>query len=249
MGNCFSVDVASQRPSLIVAPNITNLQIHTLFYAWRLIVQASKHRYELDLAHGRLAALHQQIADNESTVENAHAIVARSHTATHRNTNWTPDVCVVCFDSTKTKMACCSRGKHNICLECISKLCDECKDVDEIECPYRTEGCTGILCDDVIGQTSGGQCVFYERQHRKTLALMFTILRKTDDRVFLRMRYLQRDGSFSALQCSQCGYGPMEHSRCDDLREYHQKDGVNNHCPQCHHFEECVTRLEKWDGQ
>merc|ERR1712025_710833 len=62
----------------------------------------------------------------------------------------------------------------------------------------------------------------------------------------LRRQYLGR-----AYQCALCGFGPVDHFACGDLETHHGEnaDGatINNACPRCGWFSECIRDWPKWD--
>lgn len=250
MGGCLSaheVQVTRPRNTMRVLDDAFELVfVRNILYVWRLIAVTNQHSYEMRLAHDRLGTLHQRLADNEAIVMNAISLIDRNHTscdfAQRCNT------CTVCLEA-KTKWVSCSCNSHDVCLECISNLCFNHKNALEMPSCPSTEGCAGVFNDDAIAQTEGGRYILAERQHRKTLDNILRIFDESAPQVTgLKLMYLKSDGTYSALQCSKCGFGPIEHSHCDDLREFHQKRGILNHCPRCHHFEDCVTKLSPWSG-
>lgn len=236
--SCFDLSIGAHHMRVIV-------------YAWRLLAMTSKHRYEMNLSHDRLGTLHQRLADNEGTVARALSLIqsggtssARSFEARTRDTS----TCVVCLTST-TSWIRCSRECHDVCLGCASTLCFGYKGASSaLPCP-STEPCAGTFEDGAIARTEGGRRMLAERQHRKTVDMIASILSESPfDRASLKIRYLKSDGSFDALQCPMCGFGPIEHSHCNDLREFHQRLGIRNQCPRCDHFEECADKLVPWLG-
>lgn len=63
----------------------------------------------------------------------------------------------------------------------------------------------------------------------------------------LRRQYLGR-----AFQCGQCSFGPIDHFACGDLEAHHGEDVggavINNACPRCNWFSECISDWPRWDG-
>lgn len=61
------------------------------------------------------------------------------------------------------------------------------------------------------------------------------------------LRYLP-----NARQCKKCGFGPVDHKDCSDLRAHHgQQIGsthIDNSCPKCHWFTENIRDWPRWDG-
>jgi hypothetical protein len=53
----------------------------------------------------------------------------------------------------------------------------------------------------------------------------------------------------NAKQCAQCGFGPVDHFRCNNLYTHHGRDGINNACPNCNHFASKIDEWNLWDGK
>jgi len=57
----------------------------------------------------------------------------------------------------------------------------------------------------------------------------------------------------NARQCGKCGYGPVDHFACDNLRSHHGENRgtarVNNGCPRCGWFANNINAWPKWDGK
>ena len=119
-----------------------------------------------------------------------------------------------------------------------------------LRCPAMDE-CSGELSDACISQTVQGRDILCVQQHRRSIDLVCTALSQDvsdSDPMFIRLKYINKDGTFDALQCSKCHFGPIEHTRCDDLREFHHKQGVTNRCPRCNHFESLASKFPSWNG-
>ena len=70
----------------------------------------------------------------------------------------------------------------------------------------------------------------------------------------IRNMYRTKDGSYSAYMCGQCKFGPIDHGWCSNLQSHHgeKKMGgghVNNACPKCGWFANCIQQWPKWDGK
>lgn len=228
----------------------TRVTLQKIMHAWRLRVIRRKHAYETDLAHVRIARLHQQLVDKDIIVQNALERLQddRRHAEPPTADRCRQTTCVVCM-ATTSEWATSSCARHDVCFECLSKLCAMHADpTTPIHCPSTNE-CVGAFADDVIASTVEGRRVLAERQHRQTVEMICPMMGDgVDERVALRMRYLKSDGTYSALQCPACGFGPIEHTHCDDLREFHRKNGIVNSCPRCCHFEDSVAKLVPWSG-
>eukprot|EP00930_Biecheleria_cincta_P055671 TRINITY_DN41970_c0_g1_i1.p1 TRINITY_DN41970_c0_g1~~TRINITY_DN41970_c0_g1_i1.p1 ORF type:complete len:1146 (-),score=258.09 TRINITY_DN41970_c0_g1_i1:213-3650(-) len=70
---------------------------------------------------------------------------------------------------------------------------------------------------------------------------------KEDLAAQLRRQYLGR-----AFQCRQCGFGPIDHFACGDLEAHHGEHVggavINNACPHCGWFSDCISDWPQWDG-
>ena len=54
--------------------------------------------------------------------------------------------------------------------------------------------------------------------------------------------------SSNALQCPQCGHGPVPYIHCSNLQSHHGAGGVSNACPQCNFFAPTTAGWRPWDG-
>jgi hypothetical protein len=52
----------------------------------------------------------------------------------------------------------------------------------------------------------------------------------------------------NARQCVRCGYGPLDHCTCSNLRTHHGKDGINNACLDAKCRSD-IADLPSWDGR
>ena len=57
----------------------------------------------------------------------------------------------------------------------------------------------------------------------------------------------------NAYQCARCGFGPVDHFACQDLRSHHgeAQDGgaaISNACPECGWFSANLADWPRWDG-
>ena len=55
-----------------------------------------------------------------------------------------------------------------------------------------------------------------------------------------------------AYQCGSCGFGPVDHAACADLRRHHGEKTahgvISNACPKCGWFSEKIAEWPAWDG-
>jgi serine/threonine protein kinase len=59
----------------------------------------------------------------------------------------------------------------------------------------------------------------------------------------------------NAYQCGGCGFGPIDHTACSDLRAHHGQSGydgqggqINNACPRCSWFSAELSHWPRWNG-
>jgi hypothetical protein len=81
--------------------------------------------------------------------------------------------------------------------------------------------------------------------------------KKPDDLAVLqesiRLQFTNGNGSFKGKMCPTCGFGPIEHFACENLRDHHHQriaEGVhiNNSCPLCTSFFKHIKTWKNWDG-
>merc|ERR1719473_1491283 len=63
-----------------------------------------------------------------------------------------------------------------------------------------------------------------------------------------------RDALPGARQCGRCGFGPVLHERCSNLRTHHgdTRPGggrISNACRQCGWFASNIAEWPRWDGE
>jgi hypothetical protein len=118
--------------------------------------------------------------------------------------------------------------------------------------------------------------IFAEAQERITRAV-----RETEDRIFAERlqaeenqfaeeeeaararRQAERDRQAlvealrrdfpNARQCGGCGFGPIDHMACNNLRTHHGEQRgpgrINNACPRCGWFRNSIGEWPRWDGR
>jgi len=69
----------------------------------------------------------------------------------------------------------------------------------------------------------------------------------------IRLQFTNGRGQYRGKMCPTCGFGPIEHYACENLKTHHQDriaDGVhiNNSCPLCTYFHSHINKWKKWDG-
>jgi len=75
----------------------------------------------------------------------------------------------------------------------------------------------------------------------------------------VRAQFRKADGSYSAYMCKRCGYGPIDHGKCNDLTAHHHqaigggwiwsRHRISNNCPQCGWFASNIKKWPAWDGK
>ena len=69
-----------------------------------------------------------------------------------------------------------------------------------------------------------------------------------------QLAFLRPDGTFRALQCAACGFGPLLTAFCDDLETHHGQEVAggsrySNACPRCGTLHERASEMDTWDGE
>jgi hypothetical protein len=74
-----------------------------------------------------------------------------------------------------------------------------------------------------------------------------------EDAEMVRAQFRLADGTYNAWMCKRCGFGPVDHSACPDLRSHHgeSRNGfqTSNACPGCDWFVDNRNKWPKWDGR
>lgn len=195
----------------------------------------------------RLAEMHQQIANNEETVANAARMLSSPRSA---STERDSETCVVCLkDAIQSTQ--CDEG-HCICFDCmdsINRLAVRRRNCEVTPCPSPTE-CGSRVSLVNLCKVSSGMDVLREQQHQKTASVVIALLATHPiETVLLKLRYMRHDGTFAAYECSKCHFGPLEHMHCDDLLEWHKREGTNNSCPRCGNLVTTIQKLQEWSGE
>ena len=254
MGDCLSriadVNIVSGCPPSFYSPYVNGLK-RRIFYKWQIEVLKQKHKREHVQTSMRLAELHQRLLNQEDTIANAVRIL---HTQIpERVAGCNEDVhCVVCLN-TVSSLQCvtCSEG-HQTCVTCLDTLCNARfakNQSSEVLCPSPTD-CSALLTSADLCRTLGGRALNAELQHRKTIDLALDVFQKYSlDDARMKLRYMRHDCTFAAYECSECQFGPIEHMHCEDLTEWHNREGHHNSCPCCGHFVTSTDLLRRWSGQ
>jgi len=122
------------------------------------------------------------------------------------------------------------------------------------------DGTAHRFCAPTMDEATGWLARLRETQERQKQALESSQedrARQSEEAArLLRARFAKADGSYAALMCSRCGFGPVEHHKCGDLKAHHNdinfgsRGGkTNNSCPCCGHFVSHVNGWKPWDGK
>lgn len=220
---------------------------HT-FSLWKLATTKALRQRDKDQFSLRLAELHQQIADNEATVANAVRMLCSSRSGSPLDN----ETCVVCLkDAIRMSSVHCDDG-HCVCFDCIHLINISAvrkRHCDSILCPSPTECDCSINLSNLC-KTPSGRDVLREQQHQKTVSTVIDLLANhTIEAVLLKLQYMRHDGTYAAYECPECHFGPLEHMYCDDLLEWHKRNGNKNNCPRCGNMVTTVQKLIEWSGQ
>ena len=220
--------------------------IHFAHRRNRLLFLTAAHRNEV--MAGRLAICHQKLCDQDATISRALQNVHASNG--HRSSSEV--MCLVCVSSVVDAVYCSSPERHAVCLSCVESWAEHAMQKPDrlptsFACPNCCEECHGAIGAADLMRCNAGERVVREWHHRDALQHILPLASKDDD-TRVRLGYLCHDGSYAARACPECGYGPIEHSRCDDLREFHNVAGYRNACPSCAYLVNDASSLARWDG-
>lgn len=236
MGQCLSIDTTEDTTPgkgrlgwLKMTP-----RIEVLFARWcrttaRNLIVSNK--IKLRMSNDRMAQLHQTMLEQEESLR-----AALRNDQLSIATNETQ--CCVCYEIVPaTNCVQCTAKQHSHCLPCLERLTkgklSELNLCKEIAC-MCIDDCDGRIDIDSLVRCESGRALVNEWQHERTKKMILEkIASPLSSNDVLKVRYLRADGSFAALQCPSCHYGPIEHFRCDDLTEFHAQDGYSNACPSC----------------
>ena len=101
-----------------------------------------------------------------------------------------------------------------------------------------------------LGEAQARFAALFERQRGMKEAS------EAQDAAMVRAQFREADGTYRAWMCRRCGFGPVDHGKCLDLRSHHgeRRGGfvTSNACPACGWF---VNERDgprgwwKWDGK
>ena len=144
--------------------------------------------------------------------------------------------CECCFD-TKTDVKECTDG-HMICSSCLDSWCKVLVEKKN-KVPFNIECCAQGGCDghiewSVASSVENGMKLLKEKHVQEFIPIIADKLNDSDkDELMLKLPFMKSDGKSYAGMCPHCGYGPLLHDRCDDLRAHHGDRFIDNSCPNC----------------
>lgn len=220
-----------------------------IYYKNRRVEQLEK---DMELNHRRSAELHQQIADSQEVIYHLENKVNKiNKSCIESMTSQDHRVCCICFEQVHEYMKC--EDGHVHCKSCINKRCRSIfksyMDISDFPC-LSTTNCDKRIQLSSLVDCEFGNLLYKEQVHMNSMKLVCDIIHKENsENKALKLKYLRHDGSYKAHACPKCGYGPIEHFHCDDLKEFHKSDNDNdNSCPSCTFFAEDISLYSEWDG-
>ena len=172
--------------------------------------------------------------------------------------------CQCCFQlSDEVNHICCDKG-HRICKTCVDLYCktlmnNPCYDYSSgIQCMSVAEcdSCIqpGFLCLSPWGFKLVSNHMFINAIEHVTDVVRDSLFESPDAFPVIqkRLSFLNADGSFRGYECSQCGFGPVWHTDCNDLIQHHNQSTVNgvirNTCPSCGFLHQDISQMRRWQG-
>lgn len=259
MGVVVSSCFAMTHPSGALQHTVLNGScVYILFYRWVVYASSSirrrfhEERAQVTTLSLRLARCHQTIADHEETIARALNQVHERENNIDAQQTATQMTCVVCAETVDAFVRC-DVANHATCLSCLDKMCETLYLTPSAEFSNHCR-CQAVSdCDGHISlgdamRTESGMRFVREVHFRSAIPHVSALLPMTLDDASIRLRYLRHDGTYNANACPRCGHGPLEHFRCSDLTEFHEKNGYKNACPKCGNFVADTSDLVEWTG-
>lgn len=167
-------------------------------------------------------------------------------------------ICECCFaEVNKYDIIKCTLN-HLLCKKCIDKTCEEKvngleEPTNKINC-FCIHDCNGEISELDICRTTNGKKLSHEymmKQFKEKLLQYINTYSKEE--ISKNIYFLKSDGSFRALQCPNCAYGPIMHSDCEDLETHHNQSvdrihKISNKCPNCDYFSTTIHNFVNWNG-
>jgi hypothetical protein len=134
------------------------------------------------------------------------------------------------------------RGTYDVCCEAMSAYC---------AAPYDSAQLRLVLSETQRRDLREAECAL--RTH--TRAIVTDEMTRAES---TRAAYRRADGSFAALMCPRCSFGPIELFACPDIRAHHEQEvpsasgaetRINNACARCGFLGEQSSEYPAWDGR
>ena len=168
-------------------------------------------------------------------------------------------ICMCCCIMIAKKNIIKCSNDHNLCKVCVNSFCKETLEtIDfptcEIKCLSMTE-CDGYICMENICKTFYGKQMIKEYHFEKSKDTIYKYFQSySSQEIDINFSFLKSNGSFRALQCPVCDYGPILHMHCPDLYTHHgqqvdENSFVSNECPRCKFMGNTIFDFRKWSGR
>lgn len=166
---------------------------------------------------------------------------------------------------------------HVLCATCLGNLVTHSCNLDDhdvtaqlamtegeeiISCPQATTGvCQHLSLDRVVRELSAEvlttsliPALRWTASRQGRVAALEETRVSDGDRAAAAERAMLQQALPNARQCGQCGYGPILHAHCDNLRTHHGQrvsggSQINNACPRCNWFADDISAWPRWDGR
>lgn len=247
------------------------MSLHSVFSAWRIVgLVARVRRFESTLIFQdeKLAQMTTENQELQATASRALEFMQTQTSNSVRSTSRTNHqtssltMCMCCANETREHVLC--TNGHALCMDCVDKTVkmslQQMEAIKNVDCPcvaiMRDTECSGFISRENLFKMDSGRKLILEVHHNVTMERVLNLvnrmrMQETDkdsmaNFMTLRLQRLRADGTYRAYGCSQCGFGPIDHARCANLIEHHDRGGVNNACPKCGHFVSDVHDLVAW---
>lgn len=169
------------------------------------------------------------------------------------------ETCECCCDEYDEDMFVYCTNGHALCKMCVNKQCDELNkslsySKDHMEC-CSIHLCNGVITAENIFKTTEGKKMIYDSYFQSIIPMLDTYMSEFNEvERASNLAFLKTDGTFRALQCPKCNYGPLLYDYCEDMIAHHGQtidDGtwINNSCPNCQQLTENASLFPRWTGR
>ena len=160
--------------------------------------------------------------------------------------------CECCFDMVDASFKECT-SRHRVCSLCLNAWCKVLVEKKN-KVPNRVECCAQGGCDGHVewfhvSCTEYGMKLLQEKHVREFLPHIAVVISKDGkDALLLKLPFMKSNGKSYATMCPHCGYGPLLHERCDDLKVHHGESLIDNICPSCGTLTDDASQLLEYDS-